>query len=422
LISTLLLAALGAGAGQVSINYDQFSGLSVDVAGVRLVAGSGFQYYEPGWKAGIYSSRWQPKTVTSTPNEITVRYQGRNRAVLGTVKYTLEGNDVAARYEFQWNGDREARIENCFGLLWASAFKDARAESNEIRRSRFFEVPMAEDSVWTRALAIGTRALFFDAPFGRMSITSNVPFIVFDGRNYPQDWARGRPVHWAGSLSHSIKPGGRVTYSVRMSFSRLFDRPASTEAVGGIAARLERAQEAQPPMPVLPTPRSLVFREGAVRTNGSFRLRASDADLASTAERHLNGRVSKLWHLEGGEPTDVEVLLEGTRPAEWYSMSCSAGTVRITAGGTRGLEHAVERLAQLVRSDDSGLCLPNFSITGDAPLTPWRGVHLFVGPRALEFQTRLMDRLLAPLRFNHVVLQCERTDWESLPGARTAAR
>jgi hypothetical protein len=44
---------------------------------------------------------------------------------------------------------------------------------------------------------------------------------------------------------------------------------------------------------------------------------------------------------------------------------------------------------------------------------------MFVGPHALEFQTRLIDRLLVPLRFNNAVIQCERTDWESLPGIAT---
>ncbi len=415
--AALVLAVLGANAGAVTIQYDQFSGLTVDVSGARLIAGSGFQYYEPGWKGGIYSSRWQPKTVVSTPNEITVRYQGRDRAVLGTIKYTLSGNDLTARYEFLWNGDREVRIENCFGLLWASAFKDARAESPELRRSRFFEVPMVDDSVLIRSLAVDTRSLTFDAPFGHLSLASQVPFILFDGRNYPQDWARGRPVHWAGALEHAIKPGGRVAYTVQWSFSDLFDRPSSTESVSGLAAKFEKAQVPQEPLPMLPSPKSIERAQGTISTVGRFVL-ISESDLPTEgAETWLNSAVATRWEVSVGPPTPIYVRKTAARTAVW----ARDGTVNVDTGSADGLMDAVTRIAQLVRSDGEGLVIPNFRIINDVPKIAWRGTHMLVGPQALEFQTRLMDRLLVPMRLNHVVLQCERTAWESLPGIATAS-
>ncbi len=418
--AVLIFTALAGGAGPITISYDQFSGLCVDVADVRLIAGSGFQYYEPGWKGGIYSSRWQPKAVASTPNEITVRYQGKDRAVLGTIKYTLAGNDLTARYEFQWNGDREVRIENCFGLLWASAFKDARAESNELRRSRFFEVPMVDDTVMARALAVGTRSLAFDAPFGRLSLSSSVPFLVFDGRNYPQDWARGRPVHWAGVLEHAIKPGERVAYTVKVSFSKLLDRPASTETISGLAAKFERAQAPLDPLPVLPTPRSIEQLVGTIDTVGRFVI-ISEIDLPTEgAEAWLNSTVASRWEVAVGTPTPVYVRNPAKRTS-FYSVWAKDGTVNVETDSAVGLMHAVTRIAQLVRSNGAGLVIPNFRIINDVPKVGWRGTHMLVGPQAPEFQTRLMDRLLVPLRLNNVVLQCERTAWESLPGIATAS-
>jgi hypothetical protein len=56
----------------------------------------------------------------------------------------------------------------------------------------------------------------------------------------------------------------------------------------------------------------------------------------------------------------------------------------------------------------------------DQPKSNWRGVHLFVGPKALPFQEKLWTRVLRPLGFNKVVLQCERTAWDSTPGIATS--
>ena len=52
------------------------------------------------------------------------------------------------------------------------------------------------------------------------------------------------------------------------------------------------------------------------------------------------------------------------------------------------------------------------------PKVAWRGVHLFVGPHALDFHKKLWTRVLLPLGFNKVVLQCEQTEWKCLPNLR----
>ena len=52
------------------------------------------------------------------------------------------------------------------------------------------------------------------------------------------------------------------------------------------------------------------------------------------------------------------------------------------------------------------------------PKVAWRGVHLFVGPNALTFHKKLWTRVLLPLGFNKVVLQCEQTEWKCLPNLR----
>lgn len=93
--------------------------------------------------------------------------------------------------------------------------------------------------------------------------------------------------------------------------------------------------------------------------------------------------------------------------------------IEIAYGGEEGHRHAVSTLAQLLFVQGGEVRLPTGHVR-DWPRVAWRGVHLFVGPQALEFHERLIAKVLAPLRFNHVVLQCERTSWRATPGTATA--
>lgn len=94
-------------------------------------------------------------------------------------------------------------------------------------------------------------------------------------------------------------------------------------------------------------------------------------------------------------------------------------SIEIDYGGEEGLRHAVSTLAQLIFMRNGQATLPTGRVR-DWPSVTWRGVHLFVGPQALEFHERLIQHVFVPMKFNHVVLQCERTAWRSAPGIATS--
>ena len=106
-------------------------------------------------------------------------------------------------------------------------------------------------------------------------------------------------------------------------------------------------------------------------------------------------------------------------PAEGYEIRINRNSALILGQDKAGLRHAVETVVQLFYSRNGKLCLPK-AVIRDWPSVSWRGVHLFVGPQALEFQQNLWDRVLRPLKFNNVVLECERTQWKSLPDPKPA--
>src|SRR5438477_7267332 len=49
----------------------------------------------------------------------------------------------------------------------------------------------------------------------------------------------------------------------------------------------------------------------------------------------------------------------------------------------------------------------------DAPSLEFRGIHYYPSRDGLDFYRRLVERVLAPLKFNHIVLQCESTQWDT---------
>ena len=151
--------------------------------------------------------------------------------------------------------------------------------------------------------------------------------------------------------------------------------------------------------------------------------------------------ISNLWKLPAGRPkyfdlfrAELEKRFEMPEPGTvenrvsfdggmsefkkregMYQIKITKDSISVYGQEAAGLRNGVYRLAQMAFIKNGKICLPTGMIE-DEPRTDFRGVHLFVGPQAITFQQKLWNNVLLPLGFNKVVLQCERTDWNSLPG------
>ena len=77
--------------------------------------------------------------------------------------------------------------------------------------------------------------------------------------------------------------------------------------------------------------------------------------------------------------------------------------------------YAVQTLKQLIQKDDAGeLHVPPI-VVRDYPRFAFRGAHLLSAKDALKFLGKLIDRILAPLKVNHIVLQTDKVAWTSHP-------
>lgn len=100
-----------------------------------------------------------------------------------------------------------------------------------------------------------------------------------------------------------------------------------------------------------------------------------------------------------------------------FKISISRQRIDIQSKSGINRSMAVEYLSRLTKINNGALVLPTGTVEV-RPKVKWRGVHLFVGPKALAFHKKLWTRVLLPLGFNKVVLQCEQTEWKCLPNLR----
>ncbi|MGE0000684.1 MAG: hypothetical protein AB7F50_01995 [Fimbriimonadaceae bacterium] len=399
--------ALLASAPSVSLEYSTFTGLSVSVMDIPIVMGSSFQLFDAASGTGLYSSRWAPQTVERHGDGRTsVRFLALDGRFTGThsVERTRDGFEV--RYRFTWKGDRPARLENALGLLWSSCFADGTAVVDDGTPWPLAR-PMEGARHARRVGASGERVRIGGSVI-TMDVSTDPPtrLSLLDGRGSEDGWALGRGALWVGQESVRIGPNQTVEFTAVWDIAapgRL--RPAPMEKAAS-ASPFAGAVEPAAPLPLVPAPRERVERSGWLPMGTALA-----GEGAETAMGSLRAR----WRLQGqsGAPANLTTRVGGLGlPAEGFQIVVGDSGVEVSGQDEAGLGHGLVCLASLatVRAGQVGW---KHQTVRDWPTIRWRGVHLFQGPP--EWHDRLATNVLAPLRFNHVVVQCERTAWESLP-------
>ena len=219
----------------------------------------------------------------------------------------------------------------------------------------------------------------------------------------------------------------------------------------GIAKIEGPVKEMSVPSVIIPQPQEFHRRigRGAFHIDSDTRIvlqdDADEVDLRTAAE--LNTRIVEL----GGKPLNVlrayslgydprrvrNVILIG-EPSRHRLLRafCSRDNVRmprslfgttshvvdvlperiIVSGQTKtDTFYGVQTLRQLIGTrSDSSLDVPSVTIR-DYPRFSFRGVHLLAASDALSYISKLIDKVLAPLKVNHIILQTDKVVWKSHP-------
>ncbi|HAY12918.1 MAG TPA: glycoside hydrolase family 20 zincin-like fold domain-containing protein [Fimbriimonadaceae bacterium] len=404
----------------LEIDYRDFQGLTVSHDGVPLITGSSFQLYEPNWTRGIYSSAWKPVVIDrSRPDRILVTFTADEGRFRGTQTFTKLGDGVRGEFEFRWLGTRRVMLEHSASFLWAPVLQPAQATVDGRLAGVMGTANPTSPQMEPRIIGVGEQSFAWDAPYAAARIgISGVRLTAFDARNYNQPWAEGKEVVWLGHTNQAMEPNSTLRYTIEWQFApkRLSVPAAQTlEPDWTSLPAAERARSTD--WPLIPQPKE--SRPGT----GTWPLPGSLEFTGPLGSSHLGQRFAKVVQARWDGPVpanlgQIQIQLDSTLPAEGYRLQVTESGPVLHAKDALGAGHAVTTLAQLVRPAGGRLVVPAVTIR-DWPSVSWRGVHMFVGPQALGMQTDLMDRYFAPLRLNHVVLQCERTDWSSQPGIRS---
>lgn len=423
----MLLLALGLmDPPPVDWSVRSVQGLKAAFAGVPVVRSSWFQYIEPDWSRSYYSSQWNHQKIETQPTgDVVMRFSSGDKMAFGTQTFQKLDNGVRVNYEFFWSGPKPVMVELGAATLWGtplrigSVFIDGTPTRSLATRS------YASEALTERQYGPAGQAFYFDTPFGRLTARgSGTKWVLYDARGVDQPWVDDQDVWWFGAPRIIVRPNEPSRASVEWTFEPKALRPSSPSERVLSETPLDRAVE--PPEPnfdIIPKP-----KEAKVDASAPFVL---DDDLSIDLpdrlmpfQKEFVHFVKLLWNVDAvkatGRSQRIFTRIEDRPgiPAEGYEIWINRKTAIIRGEDEMGLRHALRTLAQLVFVRNGKLCLPTATIK-DWPSTDWRGVHLFVGPNAYDFHERLWENVLAPLKFNKAVIQCERTAWEATRGIET---
>jgi hexosaminidase len=419
-IFTLALIA----ATPFSFNVQSGSGLSVTINGVPVIQGSWFQYYESGWTKGYYSSQYNAQKIIKIDEDtVQLTYRSDDGRATGQFTYHRSGNDLLVKSHFEWAGTSPAKVEACPGMVWLPAVSAGTLSAASASPVSLNSIPAKNAPEEARHPVPAANELRFLAPLADIGLTSSHPIASIDGRNYDQDWSQGKSLLWLGNSDLDVSSGHPADFTVTWHF----EPHAPATAIPTITKlnlmatanpAVEQPDESRPILIPQPKTNRLNWDKTLVLTgNYAFpagRFRYFPAFLAALNRRFIlpspkktdeavaaDGGVSKLGFAPGG-----------------YRITITPTSITTLGEEEEGLQNAIARLAQLAFIKNGKVCLPTGTLI-DQPETKFRGIHLFVGPDARKFHRQLWSRVLRPLGLNSVVLQCERTAWNALPGTAT---
>ena len=399
------------------ISLDSAKGLTVACGDIPIIKGSSFEYYEPGWKKSYYESKYKQQTVKKGPEgSFILTFESDDGLASGKEIIRQVHNSVNVDYEFNWTGASAAKVEVTLGNIWAPVFNrgkvDGEGATSRIDGRKF----KTNDDILERKFTPNSRSLTISSGLGHLGITSQTPLTLFDARGYR--WADADDQIWLGIQDIDVSNGHPIklhcVYNIEL-------KPPKTNKPISISLREHPDLTVLMPnedLPVLipkPLSANLHFDKPLDITSGL------SVSPVQPLRNVLFAAIRRRFQFDSKvNPHNIPVLvkkLQTGKPGH-YDFTIQSNGIFIIATDQEGTRQAFERLASLCYLSNNHLCLPTGTIN-DEPQIAWRGVHLFVGPTAASFHKKMWDRFLKPLGFNHVVLQCERTSWKTLPGIDT---
>lgn len=422
----MLPALLLSGVAQQGLQFRVLpdKGLTISVAGVPVVRGSWVQYYDSDWSKAYFSTTTGVQTVKTLDNGDTVlMFRSQDGHAYGNELFTPTSDGVKVVYSFGWTGDKPVKIELAAATLWTDPLQHGSLTIDGKSSRSLSSADYKTDEVTERAYGLNGKQFVFSAPVGKLSFQGlDSGWTCFDARGSSKGWAKNQDLYWIGKLALDVQPNEMATAEVEWHFTPAAAAAQSGSTVSLNVNSLDGAVVPDPTEhPILPTPREDLLKRDQPMVIGEelgvdppIGMEDVGEEIVSALKARFD--VPQLQATQSG--ATVFVRLENLNlPSGGYEMRINSRTAMILGQDPEGIRNAIGTLSQIAFARDGELCLPS-GIVRDWPATSWRGVHLFVGPEALDFHQKLWNRVLLPLKFNKVVLECERTKWHALPNPK----
>jgi hypothetical protein len=401
-----------------TFDFEPKAGLSVILSGVPVIRGSWFEVTSRDGNKSIYESRYEfPHYERKGPHLIFTSFDADSKQFEGSQTFSQTQFGLSIRSHFVWHGAESVRIRMMSAQVWSPAVDSGKLTS----AANAISLSVRSGSRMERLLCPPSGSYRFEAPLGSLELQSSSPQALVDARKgFSEDWADAGDLLGWDSQSIELKPNQPLDLEANIRFEPKARGSATVMAISGNTQAIPVALTPDTSLPVLvPKPKwsRLDFRKPCL-TGSDFPFFTGEAVLAKRMGRFVSDRFRPTVGKKTKSPKlFAKIIPSGLRPGG-YRLEMDSASVRLIAQDQEGIENGLGRLRNLLFVSRGTVALPT-GLLVDEPKTTWRGVHLFVGPEALEFQTNLWQKFLRPLGFNKVVLQCERTDWKSQPGIKT---
>lgn len=414
----------------IRLTYREAGGASIAFGGVPVFRGSSIQLHAPDWKAGYYSSNSAARKIEVDDSIRTVTIQ---HLLERDVKFTavetwrlIDDRSIEVMLSGQLDSDQPVAMEWAIGYVNAFALYGGSYSDPSIDGELVAVHPQPAKPGDDPTVVSDTRIVRLGSRVGQVTVrleTDGPTLSLLDGRLAVQRWwAQETPSFWLGALNVKLTSGEPFEHRAIIEFHPA-DRPAPADPVKQTLTltRTDRVYEPpQRPIQVIPTPKRMEINQGCLVLGSQDRFHGHPvvAEFSAAIAREFDikfrvGRVEPDQH--GLRFPRVQFFSDEALEVEAYSIRIDELGMQIRASTLAGFRYAIQTLMQLAQINENGnLQFPKCEID-DEPSLAFRGVHIFPGKDSLEFHRRLIENVIARYKFNHVILECEYTQWASAP-------
>lgn len=404
IICILFVTLLNSLHAQTSSRLIPKKGLYLFAQGLQWGVGSEVNFFTADKKHHqYYFTWWEQDTDSSQTNEDILIIGSENTAVYGTYSRKQNSTTTHITLHCTWNKDESGLADIIHARLWLPYFHQAKwlYRGKEISVQELTKFNDIEIEVVSS--------------FGRFAFHSKHPFKIKLENNpnpHKKDYtARSQYLVFYES-DIEVKPKSQINRNWTIQELEPVPKYISNKQEYTIRTNPIAIDKVWTPdmttSTLLPIPKSVEL------TNQNYLLCNGNNNIHSKESIQLQEIIQLQWKISSNCIPNVEAKENPQLDYEGYTIEIDKKRIFIEYQNKAALQHALHTTAQLVFNQNGQLLIPTGRIK-DAPVSNWRGIHMFTGADSWSFHKRMYERILLPLKMNKLVLQCEQAEWKTLP-------